>query len=276
MISSFAIALLALYSVGIALHSVGFVLVLRIVRKGSSPYNQGQRLFLLHLIFIEMGACSMFFITRILFEVNVGRKFAVALYVFLRTSGYINYIGSMLLLTLDRVLIVRLNLRYPFYMTTRKILVAISITFLLGNLYYGIIMLVEAARPYIYLFLVVTSFMFLVCVFCSYLWIFRKVSTSGQKLQSSINESQPKSEIRPIRCKRTANLAAPLLIVITFVLFWVAPLQVSYWTNSQDWNAPHLVLHPLGFISDAVIYIFFYPAIYKELKKMLCVLNKAD
>ena len=192
----------------------------------------------------------------------------------------------MLLLTIDRVLLVRLNLRYPLFMSMKKILLSTSGIFLLGGIYFAVIISSPSGISNIYLFHAVTSLTFLVFVFLAYLWIIRSVSTPSKKLHgikgSSLkasfkNHNQQKVEvqIRSHRLRRT-TLTVPLLIVVTFVIFWVIPLQISYWTTSSVNNAPHLLLHPLGFISDAIIYIFFYPATFKELKKMLGILTNAN
>ena len=171
MLSGFVISICVLYLIGTVLHSFGFILLFRIVRRGSSPYNLGQRLFLLHLILVEICACVLFFTTQILFEWKIGLNIARFLYISLRTSGYVNYIGSMLLLTIDRVLLVRLNLRYPLFMSMKKILLSTSGIFLLGGIYFAVIISSPSGISNIYLFHAVTSLTFLVFVFLAYLWI---------------------------------------------------------------------------------------------------------
>ena len=180
------------------------------------------------------------------------------------------YLGSMLLLTMDRVLAITLNLRYAALVTKRKIIFSIILWVLCSIFYLVIALLYKVNGTSLMEVNIMASLIFTVTVSGSYLLIVRKMLKSKRNLRKiTPNGSTLGSNTTREQIKTKKAIIAPFFIVFTFVLFWVIPFQITYWCNRGNIYAPQLFLHPIGFISDAIIYIFFYPPAFKELKRLL-------
>ena len=110
MLSPALLILFILYGLATLLHTLGAVLVSRFIRKRTSPFNKGQYAYLLFLIVVEFLGCSGFLIDYLVFYYKgLKNEFAITLLVLLRSGGItIMYVGAMILLTIDRVLVISL------------------------------------------------------------------------------------------------------------------------------------------------------------------------
>ena len=197
---------------------------------------------------------------------NIGKT----LLTYQRTANFYLYLGSMLLLTMDRVLAVILNLRYPTLVTKRKILLSVSLLAVCAFSYFVVALKYEFKRHLLLKINVSASLIFTISVSVSYLLILREMLRSKRNLRKiTPNGSTMIGNCNREHVKTRKAIIAPFFIVFTFIIFWVVPFQITYWSKKTDIYAPQLFLHPVGFISDAVIYIFLYPPAFKELKRFL-------
>ena len=264
----FQVTLITLYIIAALLHAFGFILLLKIVRKRCSTFDKSQRIYLLFISFIQLVGCialSLMFVPADLDPTWNSTSYYI--YTYLRTSGFVKHIGSMLLLTVDRVLVANLNLRYPIFITIKKIVYSMVIVVFLGLTYFAIVLILELDNGFIQKFIAFSSIIFSALVLLCYLWILHIINSSKRKLHK-INKDGPTPNASKIRfgyhLSMKKTLAVPFLIFFTFVIFYAVPFQITYWKGEIDLYAPQRILHPLGFISDAVIYIFFEYGWIKE------------
>ena len=104
-----------------------------------------------------------------------------------------------------------------------------------------------------------------------------------QQLHSQQQQQLPPSEQkntqkRNILIKIKRGFFTPTLLVVNFCIFWLIPDQLSFWDIMCVYKhhkpflpmgAPYIIvnLYPFGFISDAIIYIFFQKEVFLYLKR---------
>ena len=106
------------------------------------------------------------------------------------------------------------------------------------------------------------------------------IQTHQQQHQQrlSLPPQQKKIQMPNILLKIKRGFFTPTLLVITFCIFWLIPDQISFWDTfcAYHYRRSFLTeifqkiiknLYPFGFISDAVIYIFFQKEVFLYLKR---------
>eukprot|EP00111_Clytia_hemisphaerica_P018174 TCONS_00053748-protein len=115
-------------------------------------------------------------------------------------------------------------------------------------------------------------------------------NTASTKGPSSIELTPQGSEVVKVPVKRqtSSNITkkirrgffTPTLLIITFVIFWLIPDQINFWDSLMAHFYDREVvsrmlqdilknLYPLGFISDAIIYIFLQKEVITFLKRKI-------
>ena len=123
--------LLLIYHLNVMLHSCGCSLLIFLYNHGNKTI---QQLILINLSFIEF--CHNVLIITLAFllysENETSLFISRIVLVFVNTTALFLYYMSMYFLTLDRLLAVCLNLKYPIYCTTAKVKSLLIATWLLG------------------------------------------------------------------------------------------------------------------------------------------------
>ena len=194
----------------------------------------------------------------------------------------------MVCMTLDRLCAVLFGLRYPLYWDSRKTKILLIIIWCLGAvtvLFYDVLVSIlgfaEFARlaygkRYTYV-RVVMSLLYTclavgtyVVLFCFYVKSRRAVRSSQRgNIVERVDEQQS-----VLKMFMDTKFYISLLIILTYILFSCVPLCIRslFLPNRPDGgmlqNMHNLLLH-LGFMSDAVIYIFLRKKVRKKFFRLV-------
>jgi len=106
------------------------------------------------------------------------------------------------------------------------------------------------------------------------------ISTTAHSNYKKKRASWRKASSEGWRTKLKKSFYTPTLLVATFVVFWLVPDQINFW-NSLLWKYHQKQyvsktikevlrnFYPIGYISDAIIYIFFQREVFVLLKKTM-------
>ena len=254
---------LPLYLMAIALHVFGCFII---ITKVKNRRNQDRIILNLSVAEICM-ACSDVTQNILMTMLPVHSKVIRYLTIIQCSMFVFPCFLIMITLTLDRFFEVFLNIRYSCFVTTLKMkqtllicwcsgfmLAAVLVPLSIGTVHYQLI----ACVIYKYIF-PITEGMFLVIAICSYAYIYNKFRQLNKL--PGIKTLELKGEYRKIE-RRKRRVFAPFLIVLTFIGFVIIPdlanLMLFYvFKNGTNFHSNLLLIcYALGFISDAVIYLF--------------------
>ena len=161
------------------------------------------------------------------------------------TPMYLSYI----MLTLDRVFMIHLNLRYGLYVTKSK---AIKINFFIWMI--GLSHVLHYWFPstcFVHRYFLPWDIAVLITFITSYSYILIKTKKQQQKLT--------------IHSKRTLKYKVPFLVVLTMFVGWFIPdlMLVSKVIENSIWVS---IWWSSNLLSDPLIYIFCTPRISKRIK----------
>ena len=169
----------------------------------------------------------------------------------------------MLFMTFDRLMAVVLNLRVS---RTKKVLVAIwifglllSVCFILLRIYMSrsIYKLIRIIHVYLQL---AFSILFVITALLTYAIIFWKYKISRNSLEADSSNGNGQQQHSPM------HFYIPLLIVSTYVILNATPYIIGIFIKKSNEVLFMInILHYLGYMSDALIYIFLQPKVRKEL-----------
>ena len=171
----------------------------------------------------------------------------------------------MLFMTLDRLMAVVLNLKYRLYWRvsrTKKVLAAIWIFGLLLSVCFGFlpkdtpqsILMIHIYLQFAF------SVVFVITALLTYATIFWKYKISRRNLleaDSSIGNDLPQHS--------RMHFYIPLLIVFTYMILNATPYIMIIFINKAVAIDIDTILFYLGYMSDALIYIFLQPEVRQKL-----------
>jgi len=253
---------LPLYLLAITLHVFGcFIITTKL------KYRRNQDRIILNLSIAEIGmACSDVTQNILMMMLPVNSKVVRYLTIMQCCVFVFPCFLVVTVLTLDRFLEVFLNIRYFCFVSTLKMQQTLVICWCCGFVLIAVLVPLAsvvhyhhiAATIFIYLF-PITEGTFLVIAIFSYAYIYTKFRQL-HKLPG-IKTLEHKGEYKKIE-RRRHRVFAPFLIVLTFVAFVIIPdlanMMLFYvFKNGTNFHSNLLLtFYALGFISDAVIYIF--------------------
>lgn len=256
------------YAVSIILHCIGFVLLYQ--TKYKSTFSQVQRFYLLNLSFFEIiMACSLLTMSYFPF---LSREYFLLEY--LTLGGVVTMIVSMyFLITLDRLLIVYLNIRYNTVVTVKRVRWIFcgfyGISFTQATLFFTLNLKLEIVKIYkTYVFLTVS---FLYILFAGFVYTYISLSNRRRERNLSIQTSR----------QRKCTTVLPMLLITTFIAFFIIPsiiIGTFYLHNSDmpdDIKLSMNVMYAVGLATDAVLYIFSMKRIKRKLQ-WKCKSTKTD
>ena len=274
MVMPFAIILL-FGLVSALLHATGLVLLAR--AKGKNV-NGNQKYLIVALSLVELGYVVSSVIRESIFYTTGSRTNSVGLYASLYDTvvmGFMYYF-IMFAITLDRLLEIRLNIKYQLYWNknrTKITLIFVSSIVNISWIVFSCILLSYQQSNkvlnihnkiykmyFLYITTIINTF-FVIFAAIVYSYIFFRLHQNRKK------EKTLKKQLG--RNKKNANInlkvnkyRVPFWIIITFSLFCVVPdilLSISFVYLEhyyECFRSASYVLYRLGFIADAIIYIF--------------------
>ena len=156
---------------------------------------------------------------------------------------------SVMLLTTDRVLAVRLGLKYKFVMTRKKFLLALVVTWVLCLLHYPYYFLTRRHTIYLFWYSALGAF-----ITISYIYIIANVKISVKNSQGAAT----------FPGQKRVKYEVPFLITLTIAcLYFIPEVLIELGIYTIWYN----VVWALNFLCDPLIYIFGSLAIRKRLKQ---------
>ena len=268
----YLIILLVLSIPAIPLHIFTQVLLFRMkVRnlKGSQKY------LMITLCTVEL-TLSVGSVTLSLFKIldseNLISKFFTCLNF---TSLYLMFNFIMIIITIDRLLEFKLNIKYLVYISPNMTLFAI-ISLLLASLtvfVYVFVSNILILWNYLAIFLLYVHVpfggIFLILAGFTYYIIFQKIRlnrSERKKIRCSINDTE--------QSKTIFKVFLPSFIIFTYIIFNLIPSIVltidAHYVKSQGTEIMKITtfLYPLGWVADPLIYIFSLKSIRMKLSRL--------
>ena len=265
----------------LVLHIFGLYL-LRKAKCSASGFTEIQRFYLLHLSIVELVLiCST--IPNYFYHTSQG-TIKTLLDVFGSLSLFTWNVGIMQLITLDRFLMVYLNIKYSLFWTMRKSKIAVYTLIITSLATMGFVFLFDGISVLVICVVYIWPCLdatFLLAAFTTYTYFFKKIR-ENMKLRECYNNNT--SAERNNKAKIAANertdkkmkrgFFTPTLLIVSFILFVVIPDQVFFWyfisSELPSSNIELLLVccYQFSWIVDAVIYIFFQREIFREVKKI--------
>ena len=233
---------------GLILHGVGILLLLTTQKSVISS------LMFIELSFIEIcyvlyeGITNVYLITQNGY-IGLQDKRGLTIIVFLHSIRF----TTLMAITIDRVLAVKLGIRYGTVVT--KFRLAIVVTFIwLMSACLALFMWFCQIRLFSTLLLTLESLLVAVYI-CSYIYIILVLKLRQKKFH---NQS----------ARRALNVKVPFLLVLAVICCsWMPELILAAGIEFSIW---FLSLFYLRIIIDALLYIFALPQCRKKLQKFCC------
>lgn len=248
------ILLTCAYSIPIILHGIGFYLLYN--TKYNLTFGKVQRFLLLNLNFIEVGVC-------ILPLAYINARIP------LKHKNYLDYIQIVgvttmfyfvyFIITLDRLLMVYLNIRYNIVVTVKRIRWVFCAGYGMTGLVVLIISIQEPKEDLKRIFLSYLNLPLCICfiLFAASTYLYTAFSNRRRKTKF-LKQQQMKTD----RTKRFNRL--PYLLISSFLLFFIVPtlmfaclmIRGEFYSMSQWVQVWSQLSYATTLSMDALLYIF--------------------
>ena len=271
------------------LHSLALVLLFKIKVQN---VNGSQKYLLTSLCLVELclGANSILFSTFKSLEMvtvleTVEIFDLIPLYLlYLLIPLYLLHLLIMIFITLDRLFEFRLNIKYSLYWSPKKTFYALTIVFSILILVLVCLIILKVfftsfAFVKIIMIYVLPQFeiIFMILAIYTYYLIFKKLKRNrrtSRKIKQNI--MMQNSRIQNETSTKGFRVFVPSLIIATFILLSIIP-YVTMLIYYYVFNEQHqlllkfiLIMFPLGWLADAVIYIFTLRQIRRKIAGDIC------
>ena len=262
MIQRIYIASLTCCSIGIFLNGIGLFILFNLK---NSEIDLTQRYILTNLCFIDFCYSIFFEIYIMLNVLNVSEKlYQLILTMCIKTAMNGYYLATFWLI-IDRYLHIKLNIRYVIYWSKKRTIIAAIFLWMLmaltGSLF--------AVYDY-YLYVIYAAFDSIILLFSSYVYIYALILFKKQRVTVCSNQNA-KGIFKGLGISAIILVAFAVLVAIPDTIIAVASVYRN--TNYNEkiiWYK--LIVHPLSFWTDSIIYIFLSPKVRLVLKnKLKCV-----
>ena len=193
------------------------------------------------------------------------RDFFVLLQVILFGSMYF---FLMMLLTLDRYIAIKLNIKYSIYCAAGKLKTAVFMALILLTIAFSVIFTTHIYRKYdVERFCVIyinstEEALFVFAVVITYSAIYKKYRENKRSLKRIRNQIRKSINLPPIRHISASrfNIYTPTLIIVTFCIFTILPQIfrriLLLWNDAPEILHLGIAFYPFGWCSDPLIYMF--------------------
>ena len=260
------------------LHMIGIYLLRKV--KCSRTFTPVQLFYFIQLSAVEIVFAIMSSLIYVVDSLAPESKVLDYLHAVKSLPTFLLYIGTMLLITGDRFMLVYYNLRYNSIWTNRRAYLAgfviltcslssLTLYFTIDNKTYQYICAVYIYPGFDALFICVATL--------TYIYFFKKIKEHRNDRikyfnRRCRNQAQNENNTRPMaRIKN--GFYMPTLLIVSFIIFAVAPDVVYFIAVIQQSNmgATGLyfsIFYRVGLAWDAVIYVFFQKEVRNVLKSI--------
>lgn len=250
--------------VSICLHALGLFLMFKVKQRRKNLHT-----ILIHLSLVEIVTQSCRFGSAVYFYIYNDNEEYLG-YQVLRTltiQGWcVTYVLVMIIIALDPLLIVTLKTSYNKYVHQKNLNIVLGVCWAFGV----INGLVNFALPYLKREEIAKNFtfpiiaiVFLLSSILSYAMIYKHLQDHNNKNMARISVTSTATQKRP-----ALKFRVPMLIVLTFFFFVAAPSAAQILVKNKLTKTVLLILgilFSIGFICDAMIYLFLHPTTKKLL-----------
>ena len=243
--------------------------------------RQNQKILGIALCSTELCICVVVILRclTLIFEFKFLRKVFVSFHV---VTPVLMYIFIMLLITIERYLLIKLNIKYSIYITPRKIKITLIVAFfVLAVAFLTIILTANIQREddverfcFIYVYPIL-ELLFVAAVFRTYYAIFKKYKRNKEqfiRLRYQVRKSTNKSNVSTFKNTRF-DFHIPTLIIVTFIIFTIVPnifrTIVFLWKGAPSAFSFNTFFFPFGYYCDPLIYILSIRNIKRRVQQKL-------
>ena len=260
------------------LHSLALVLLFKI-----KVVNGSQKYLLTSLCLAELclGANSILFSTFKSLEMVTVLEIVE---IFDLIPLYLLYLLIMIFITLDRLFEFRLNIKYSLYWSPKKTFYALTIVFSILILVLVCLIILKVfftSFDFVKIIMIYVlpqfGIIFMILAIYTYYLIFKKLKRNrrtSRKIKQNI--MMQNSRIQNETSTKGFRVFVPSLIIATFILLSIIP-YVTMLIYYYVFNEQHqlllkfiLIMFPLGWLADAVIYIFTLRQIRRKIAGDIC------
>ena len=234
-------------------------------------YSASQKYLLVSLSLTELSFGVSMFADIMGNLLGLAEKLHMYLQMFQLIPLYLMYLSIMMILTLDRFLEFRFNIKYPLIWLSKKTLIVLCLLLCISPIIF-ICMLpisdkINSHRKYLlgYIYAPIAC-VYLLLASLTYYQIFKKIQENKKKareLKECIRKDQPNRNANQIQ------VFLPSFIILTFLLFNIFPILLmllyDFVFTEEKWMVGLLIiLTLLGWIADPLIYIFNLKSVRKK------------
>ena len=259
------------------------VAALLLLLKTSQPNITGSQKYLfISLCLTELSYCLISLVHFWCKEYGVEKSIRKHITIFRRIAVLLMYYFIMIYITLDRFFAIYLNIKYRVYWSpekTKRLIFFTSLVCIIASILVSVtwFQMQWSVTTFVYVYLY-PPFMvvFIICAAITYSYIVIKIIANQQRedrLRKQVTRNN-KNFSPEVQRKSKFTIFVPTIIILTFILFMVIP-NFIHMTNKIILALPtylvdiNWILFPLGFISDAVVYIFSVNALRNICNKYL-------
>ena len=248
--------------------------------------SQNQKVLAITLCSIELCTCAIV-IARcftLMFAVEVLRAVFILFHI---VTLALMYTFVMFLVTVERYLLIKLNIKYAIYITAKKIKITLCGAFVVFTVAFLILLTLYIHLEHdiegffvVYIY-PIFEFFFIAAVFLTYYAIFKKYKGNDQRLKRlryHVCDNTYSFNRCALRSKGF-DFYIPSLIIVTFTLFTIVPNMfrrlVLLWKDAPWAFSLNSLVFPFGWFFDPLIYIFSIRTIKRRVQqKASTILSK--
>ena len=260
----------------VVLHSISLRLMLKLK---ASNINGSQKYLLMALCCDELALGVITVLHCVMEFLEKDSAIGYIIFLFDLTSLYLINISVTILITLDRLLEFRLNLKYSLYWSPTKTLrLLFSLVFISIFIFVCVVILQEFYEfdfVKICLIFVLPQFfgVFMFLATYTYYLIFKKLK-KNRKEDAKLRRIKQAKEVeqRTSLLKKRFRVFLPSWIIATCILFGVVPhimLIIHYYVAEEKvLEQGAMILYSIGWLADAFLYIFSLKPIRKKIRRL--------
>lgn len=245
--------------------------------------NGNQKYLLASLCITELTLGANLILISIFTIIHTDYAYTITniLYISFYFPLYLTYFSIMILITIDRLLEFRLNIKYSLHWFPKKIkvilvvVIAVYMSIFICMAIVRFYKLVDGYyRKYLMNYVIpIFSVFFLVLASCTYYQIYKKIK-GNRKTNDRIKhvcEAQNSHMQIGLNQKKRLQIFLPSLIIATFILFSIVPnLLWVFYSFKEEHEALKMIIaisFPIGWVADPMIYIFCLKPVRMRMKR---------
>jgi hypothetical protein len=270
----FLLLLLLLNSI---IQSFGCYILLSIYKNGSQSVNQ---LYIISLSLSEILMSLLIFLAMLI-EYYIDEHISHYILTISETGLVLIYYLNMFYITIDKLMEILLNIRYPVYWNEQKAKILLVVTWLVGILFSLSMMFAFRFAKFDYhhsfkmYFYPTVDFTFLAIAFPTYGFLFHKFKNSRNRPTDNNAGGRSEQKLSIYQAFRQSKFYIAALLISAFISFKVVPDLIFMLYAKISGGVPQalrktcFILHSISFLVDAWIYIIMQKTVKKQFWRML-------